>query len=151
MHKYWSSVAQRSVLMKSMNTLENCWVNSHLPYNSSDYTSRTDLSALLTEISWEKLVLQNQMVTDIACSWSFSQKFGDNSRSLRLIFKIPKMSVMSLLWAESVVETELSWGRYKAPFLLLATCESLEIVTVFSPFFHHTSLSVQPGSARESV
>lgn len=75
--------------------LENSWINSHWPVTT--LTSRLlvlVLSALFTEVSWKKLVSQNQMDTSIAWNWLFSQKFGDNSGILRIIFKIPEMSCL---------------------------------------------------------
>ena len=73
--------------------LVNGWVNSHWPVTTlTPGLEVLVLSALFTEILWKKLVSQNQMDTNIAWNWSFSQKFGDNSGILRLIFKIPEMS-----------------------------------------------------------
>ena len=73
--------------------LENGWINSHWPITTlTPGLEVLVLSALFTEILWKKLVSQGQMDTNIAWNWSFSQKFGDNSGILRLIFKIPEMS-----------------------------------------------------------
>lgn len=75
--------------------LENSWINSHSPITTlTPGPEVLVLLALFTEILWKKLVSQNQMDTNIAWNWSFSQKFGDNSGILKMSLKIPEISCL---------------------------------------------------------